>query len=114
MLCVFQVAPPSVVARMLPLPSSWYPTAQTCVASVQATERRKPVVEVCVVQDPPPSVVAMMTLVSLGLKPTAQPSVALAKAMEVRNAVVPEACWFQVVPPSVVASMVPSQPTAQP
>src|SRR5450756_1708599 len=90
----YRVAPPLVVARMVPS----VPTAQPWVASLKATALRYALLpELCGLQVAPPPVVARMT----PALPTAQPWVASLKATAPRSALLPELCGLQAPPPLV-------------
>ncbi len=118
--CAFQVAPPSLVARMAgpatPALSIASPAAQPCAASLKVTEFSAALLLAllasCAFQVAPPSLVARMTGPLngplLGPIPTAQPCAASAKVTEVSHAPLPAllaSCALQVAPPSLVARM---------
>ena len=93
-ICLFQVAPPSLVARMTPAIAP-PPTTQPWAASLKATAvRSAPLPELCALQVAPPSVVAMI----VPGEPTAQPWTASGKATARRFSLVPELCANQPLP----------------
>ena len=103
----FHDLPPSVVARMAPLP----PVTQPRSLSTKSTPNRStdlPLVRA--VQVLPPVVVVKMTPPC----PTTTPRVASVKCRPSRIWVLLLVCRAQVVPPSVDFRMLPFQPTTQP
>ena len=103
-LCAFQLAPPLLVARMVPS----VPTAQPWLALAKATPKRITFVpELCAFQVAPPLLVARM----VPSVPTAQPSLALAKATPVRASLVPELCQLQPVAAKAPAGSAKARPS---
>ncbi len=102
--CVFQVAPPLVVVRIVPL----LPTAQPWLTLAKATPSRSvpAAPNVCAFQLAPPLLVCRI----VPLLPTVQPDLAPENAMAKRPSAVPDFCAFQLAPPLTVCRMVPPEP----
>jgi hypothetical protein len=116
--CCIHVAPPSVVATMVPaLPGAATPTAKHVVMLGQLTPKRGSTAgDVCAVQVLPPFVVATIVAGELPLAPVTLPTAkqvdGLGQLTLRRGCVVPEVCVVQLRPPLAVATIVPFAPTA--